>query len=471
MNAPISPDQLPVLLRQHKQERLLAYLDKLAPPARQHLAADIANVDFALMERLYGKTTPVAGEDTPQAKAARATALEDVVRQPASTDDEQAWQSAHQQGLELLKAGKVAAVLVAGGQGTRLGFPHPKGMFPIGPVSNVTLFQIFFEQIKARSAQAGVVIPYYIMTSDATHEDTEKFLEEHNYFGLDRGTVRLFKQGTMPAVDAATGQLLVGDDDLLVRSPDGHGGILNALAKNGIFDQLAERGIEYLYYHQVDNPTGILCEPALLGFHAMRRSDMTTKVAAKRSADEKMGVLALVDGKTEIIEYSDMPTDVAEKLDSRGNLMFWAGNMAVHVFNVDFLRRITFGETQLPYHTAHKKVPFKSAEGEVQSPKAPNAYKFERFIFDALPLAHKTLVVEADRKREFNPVKNAEGNDSPATSKEALINLHRSWLQQAGVSVPADCVVEISPLFALDAEGVQTRANDVKLEGSSVYLK
>ncbi len=464
------PDQISISLQQHNQGHLLDYLKQMDPAASEALVEDLANVDLTLISRLYSKTTPVAGEDSPQAKASRATALEDVVRQPATPEDENAWASAHQHGLELLKAGKVAAVLVAGGQGTRLGFPHPKGMFPIGPVTNKTLFQIFFEQIQARSQQAGVSIPYYIMTSDATHEETETFLEENNYFGVDRSTVKLFKQGTMPAVDAANGKLLVGEDHHLVKSPDGHGGILNAFAKNGIFDQLAERGIEILFYHQVDNPTAILCEPALIGFHEMRRSDMTTKVAAKRSADEKMGVLALVDGKTEIIEYSDMPTDVAEKLDTRGNLMFWAGNMAIHVFDVDFLRRITFGEMQLPYHTAHKKVSYKTLEGEVVSPKEPNAYKFERFIFDALPMASKTLVVEANRKQEFNPVKNAEGNDSPKTSKEAIIALHRSWLQRAGVNVPADVVVEISPLFALDADGVQEKASGIAVESDSVYL-
>lgn len=471
MNAPQIPDEIVVALHQHQQDHLQAYLAQLDEVSREALVSDVSEVDLPLIKRLFTKTTPVAGEDSPQAKASRATALEDVIRQPTSPEDEQAWMSAHQHGLSLLKAGKVGAVLVAGGQGTRLGFPHPKGMFPIGPVSQATLFQIFFEQIQARSRQAGVAIPYYIMTSDATHEETASFLEEHDYFGIDRADVTLFKQGTMPAVDATTGQLLVGEDSRLVKSPDGHGGILNALAKNGIFDELAVRGIEILFYHQVDNPTGLICEPALLGFHDMRRSEMTTKVAAKRSADEKMGVLALVDGKTEIIEYSDMPSEVAEKLDGRGNLMFWAGNMAVHVFDVDFLRRITFGETQLPYHTAHKKVPHRTLEGDLHVPKTPNAYKFERFIFDALPLAYKTLVVEADRKREFNPVKNAEGNDSPSTSREALLALHRSWLQRAGLTVPGNCEVEISPLFALDADGLRERAHEVRLSGDTVYLK
>ncbi len=466
------PDSLVSELKAHHQQDFLTLLEGLNQPVPASLVEQLQEIDLSLISRLFQKKQqPEKGEDSPQAKAARASELESVVRQPRGPSDQEQWRAAHAKGLELLKAGKVAAVLVAGGQGTRLGFDHPKGMFPIGPVSGATLFQIFFEQLKARRQQAGVVIPYFIMTSDATDGPTANFLNEHNYFGVDPDTVKLFKQGTMPAVDDQTGALLLGEDLGLVRSPDGHGGILNAMSKSGIFDQLKASGIEYLYYHQVDNPTAIICEPALIGFHALKKSEATTKVAAKRSADEKMGVLACVDGKTEIIEYSDMPTEVAEQRDAQGQLKYWAGNMAIHVFSVDFLVQITHGEHQLPYHVAHKKVPHVNEGGKLVSPSAPNAFKFERFIFDALPMAREALVVEADRAREFNPVKNAEGQDSPQTSREALLALHRLWLEEAGVTVPEGCAVEISPLFAVDADAVRLKAASISISGSEVYLR
>ncbi len=392
---------------------------------------------------------------------------EDLVRLPVTTKEKQEWQAATIVGEEMLAAGKVGIILVAGGQGTRLGFPHPKGMFPIGPVTERTLFQHLIEQAIARSQQANVTIPYFVMTSDATHDETIAHFAENNNYGLATDDLFFFKQGNMPAVDAETGKILIERPGQLCLSPDGHGGMLAALADSGLLEEMKSRGIEYLYYHQVDNPTAIVCDPPFLGFHQLHNSDMTTKVAAKRNAEEKMGVVVSLDGKTEIIEYSDLSDELAAQTDDDGGLLLWAGNMAVHIFNRSFLEQLNHQSDSLPFHVAHKAVTHWGSTCEEIESNKPNANKFERFIFDALPHAKTALVVEADRQREFNPVKNKEGHDSPETSRSALTKIHTEWLTQAGIDVPANVSVELSPLFALDAATVKARIETGQLLADS----
>ncbi len=295
------------------------------------------------------------------------------------------------------------------------------------------------------------------MTSDATHDETVAFFAEHNNFGLPAGDVFFFQQGNMPAVDAESGKLLIAGDQTLSTSPDGHGGMLTALAKSGLLAEMNRRGIEYLHYHQVDNPTAIVCDPVFLGFHAELGCDMSVKVVAKRSAAERMGVAVDVDGVTQIIEYSDLPLDVARKTDAAGALLLWAGSTAIHVFTRAFLDRLVDHGDALPFHVAHKKVPYCNADGKLINPERENAYKFERFIFDALPLATRARVLETDRAREFNPVKNASGDDSPETARAALASLFHGWLRAAGAQIDDATPVEISPLFALDVEDVRAK--------------
>jgi UDP-N-acetylglucosamine/UDP-N-acetylgalactosamine diphosphorylase len=282
------------------------------------------------------------------------------------------------------------------------------------------------------------------------------FFEQHAHFGLPADQVHFFKQGNMPAVDADTGKLLMAEKHQICQSPNGHGGLLFGLKDAGLIEDMRNRGIEYLHYHQVDNPTAQVCDPAFLGFHHLRDSQLSTKVVAKRSAEEKMGVLVKVDGRTQIIEYSDMPEDVTAQTDS-GQLRFWAGNTAMHVFSRGFLEELLADDLSLPFHRAHKKVPHLDESGELVEPEDPNAWKFERFIFDALPKAQTALVVEADRNAEFNPVKNAEGHDSPAEARAALLRIHRQWMESIPGNTPAFGEIEISPLFALDQQSFQAR--------------
>jgi UDP-N-acetylglucosamine/UDP-N-acetylgalactosamine diphosphorylase len=468
-----APPPLKPRLEACGQAHVLRWWSELSSPQQQRLARQIESLDLDRIAALC-KSRQQAGqraqsEDLAE-RAQRATPPASIVRLPRTPQDLENWYRASEAGERLLKEGKVGAILVAGGQGTRLGFDKPKGMFPIGPVSHATLFQILAEQVLARSRRAGNPIPYFIMTSDATHHETVAFFESHEFFGLPRGDVYFFEQGNMPAVDAATGKLLMSEKGSLSMSPDGHGGMLAALAKAGLLDEMKRRGIEFLHYHQVDNPTAIVCDPAFLGFHAERNAQMSIKVVAKRSAAERMGVAVDVDGRTEIIEYSDLPPEVASRTDEGGELLLWAGSTAIHVFSRSFLDRIAHSDTALPFHIAHKKVPYCDEQGVPVAPERENAYKFERFIFDALPAADRSLVVEADRGREFNPVKNASGDDSPGTARNALLKLHRGWLGEAGAILDDQATVEISPLFALDANELRAKVKPGTRVASATYF-
>ena len=348
-------------------------------------------------------------------------------------------------------------ILVAGGQGTRLGFDHPKGMYPIGPVSQATLFQILLEKIVARGRQHGVRIPLYLMTSPATHEETVRYLEASGYFGLAAEDLTIFCQGTMPAVHARRDKSCWRIRPILFLSPDGHGGMLSALAASGCLDDIRRRKIGQLFYLQVDNPLVSMCDPEFVGYHLLAGSEISTQVVKKRTSRDKVGNVVLIDGRMRIIEYSDLnhlPDEIVERRSPDGTPVFWAGNTAVHVIDAAFLARMAASDTALPFHVARKAVPHVDASGQSIEPERPNAIKFERFIFDLLPAGRSGVVVEVDQARTFAPLKNGPGasQDSPETVQAQMIAEHREWLRAAGCRVQAGVPVEISPLFAQDAQ-------------------
>ncbi|MCR9233268.1 MAG: UDPGP type 1 family protein [bacterium] len=468
-NSAAFPEDLLQTLEEYQQTHLLTWWSELEPAQQAELVKQIREINFAQIQRLYAPGS-ASSEESPAEKAERATRPATVVRLADRESDSAELSKATEAGKQCLSEGKVGAILVAGGQGSRLGFPHPKGMYPVGPVRQTSLFQILVEQLRARAEQAGQPISYFIMTSDATHDDTVAYFQQNQNFGLVDENLYFFKQGTMPAVDAETGKILLESKHHIAVSPDGHGGMLAALKNSGMFDVMREQGIDTLYYHQVDNPTAIVCDPAFLGYHLQRNAEVSVKVVSKRSADEKMGVVCDVDQKTQIIEYSDLPSHIAERTDEAGQLMHWAGSTAIHVFNRDFLEQIADNDDQFPFHRANKKVPHLDASGSQITPEEPNAIKFERFIFDVLPVADTVLVYEIDREREFNPLKNAEGQDSPTTVHAALNRIAGEWLTACGVEVPGDCPVEISPLLALDAEDLKSKVSaDLTINGP-LYL-
>ncbi|KAA1261058.1 putative uridylyltransferase [Rubripirellula obstinata] len=441
-------------LETHGQSSAIRFWDELSDAGKEKLSAQIGDIDFDQLATL------IAGEDEKQDFAAMA---ESAGSPPSVNADgtgcDWSIDQAIQAGEDALRAGQVGAVVVAGGQGTRLGFDKPKGMFPIGPVSQRTLFEVFADRLIAIGKRYGVTIPFYVMTSEATDSDTRQYFESNNYLGLDPSQVKIFKQGTMPAVDADSGQLLLAAKDSLALSPDGHGGTVRALDRSGSLDDADARGVKYLAYIQVDNPLANLCDPAFIGHHILSKSEMTSQVVRKRYPMEKVGNVVVVDGKVQIIEYSDLPESAAQVTNEDGSLKLWAGSIGVHVIDIAFLRRMAKSSSALPFHRASKKVPHLDAQGQLVEPSSPNAVKFERFIFDLLPLAANAFVVEGLPGNVFAPVKNAEGaeTDTASLAKKAISDQHRSWAESAGATVADGVIVEINSRYALDSSELSAK--------------
>ncbi|OWK46978.1 UTP--glucose-1-phosphate uridylyltransferase [Fimbriiglobus ruber] len=439
-----APDDLIRRLRHHGQEHVLTGWDGLSASERAALVAELAAIDVAELEALYRKRDEPLSVLPPRDR---------IAPLPVESGDELA--AAVETGRDALRRGAVAVLLVAGGQGSRLGTKAPKGTFPVGPVTDATLFEIHAEKVLALSRKYRMPVPFLVMTSPATHADTEAFFREHQFFGLARDQVTFFQQGTMPALDLATGKLLLEKPGSLFLSPNGHGGTLTALADTGLLADIKSRGVKHVFYFQVDNPLVAIADPAFVGRHIQTGSEASSKVVFKEQPGEKVGVLALIDGRCGIIEYSDLPAEMAAERGADGNLAFRAGSPAIHVFSVPFLERVTAGAGRLAYHVAKKKVPyFDPATKQVISPEKENALKFEMFIFDALPAADKWLAVSTRRDDEFAPLKNATGPDSPETVRRAISDRAARWLVHAGATVPKDAnlPLEISPLYALDAD-------------------
>ena len=448
------PQDLVKQLNEAGQTEMAQYLTVCDDTIAAKLASQLEAIDLTELSELASDDQEEAKRDYTKLTPPKAVRLKD---QDAAKLGE-----AREVGEKLLSEGKVASLLVAGGQGSRLGFEHPKGMFPIGPVSGKTLFQIHLEKIVARSKRYGKAIPLYLMTSPATHDETIEFLDKHDRFGLPKEDLHVFCQGTMPAIDLETKQLLLAEPDQLALSPDGHGGMLAALKKSGCLADMENRGIEQIYYFQVDNPLADVCEPEFLGLHHLAESEMSTQVVAKQQPEEKLGILAQLDGQLQLVEYSELPAEqAAERIDD-GTLKHWAGNIAVHGVKVAFLQRMADQAGSLPWHKAIKKIPFVSPAGSIVTPESPNGIKFERFIFDLLPQANNPMVVEVDPALRFAPVKNADGapSDTPQSAKAALCAMHRSWLVECGVNCDENRTVEIGPLVALDATELKKKLEE-----------
>jgi len=435
------------------QDHVLAFWDRLDDAARESLLAQVDSLPLDLVDR--------------EARAIRAgSASADAVPPdlaPASVlrrgdIDVAHWSAA---GERVIRAGRVACFTVAGGQGTRLGWKGPKGTYPATAVTGRPLFRVFAEQIAAAERRSGARIPWYIMTSPLNSADTRAFFRDNNWFGRNPADTFLFEQGTMPSV-TFDGKLILETPGSLALNPDGHGGAIRALHASGALEDMQARGVEHMSYFQVDNPMVRIADPVFLGLHASGEGssgEISSKMVAKRDAAEKVGVFCELGGRTVVVEYSDMPAELTNSLDAQGKLRFNAGSIAIHAISVDFMMRLTEGDFALPFHRARKKVPFWSDErGATVEPPEPNAIKFEAFVFDALALAAKSLVMETARVEEFAPIKNASGDDSPASSHQIQSNRHGGWLERFGVKIPrrpngdVDARIEILAETALEAD-------------------
>lgn len=445
-------------LAEFSQSHLAAFWPQLNGRERRDLLDDLDQVDFARCAPLIAshvRTRPVA--HVPER-------IEPPPAWPAIPGASQAdrYARARQVGEEAIRAGRVAAFMVAGGQGTRLGFEGPKGAFRISPIRNAPLFQLFAESLLGIERRYGRQPRWYLMTSPANHAETTEFFAQHGFFGLTPDDVMFFKQGQMPAF-LPDGRIALAERHRIALAPDGHGGSLRALAESGALADMRRRGIDTISYFQVDNPLVRTLDPLFIGLHLVTESEMSSKAVAKAYDAERVGVFCLVDGQVAVIEYSDLPDELARAKNADGTRRFDAGSIAIHVLSREFVERLTApGATiQLPWHRADKKVTTVDATGRPVTPTAPNAVKLEMFVFDAIPLARNPLVLFTLREEEFSPVKNAEGNDSPAMTRRDLARRAARWLEACNCQVPRGAdgepalLIEISPAFALDADDLR----------------
>lgn len=433
-------DRLYTTLRDHDQGHLLRFYDELDEEEQAQLLTQLEHVDHQLIKRLRQQHH----EATPNTTSINPPSL--LIKEATSANT-------IKRGEQAIKAGKVAIFIVAGGQGSRLGYDGPKGLYPLSPIKHKTLFNILCEKIKAVNEHYGTTLDIYIMTSDDNHEQTVNYFKQQKHFGLDKNSIIFFKQQMLPAIDQ-DGKILLASKHELALAPGGTGGIYAALCEAGITKRMREKGIEMLSYVQIDNPLVLVADPAFVGAHLDANAEMSLKVVEKSYPEERVGIIIEQAGKAKMIEYIHLPEKLAYKRDEDGTLTYKAANIAVHLLNREFVDRI-HKEVTFNYVMAHKRVPYIDGRGDHVTPIEPNAHKFEAFVFDALPHAKKTLTMLVKREDEFAPVKNAEGHDSPDSARNLMVAQAKQWLEAAGI--PEDTIarldaVEISPSIALTKE-------------------
>jgi UDP-N-acetylglucosamine/UDP-N-acetylgalactosamine diphosphorylase len=439
------------------QAQVFAFFDQLSPAAQERLLAEAAEIDLNEVDALYRSLVAKSQGSAGVNLAGLAPAPYE--KRPEHGGNSAQWAQAKFAGEAALRAGRVAAFTVAGGQGTRLGYDGPKGTFPVTPLKSKSLFQVFAEKIKAAGIRYGRPLHWFIMTSHANHVATEAFFGEHAFFGLDRARVHFFRQGRMPAVNFE-GKILLETPESLALSPDGHGGSLRALERSGALDLMKQEGIDTLSYFQVDNPLVRCIDPTFIGWHVMRGSEMSSKMVPKAYAEEKVGHFCTQNGSSVVVEYSDLPMPVQRETDANGRLRYLAGSIAIHVLDREFVRRMASGGAgaALPFHRADKKIPTVDRAGTPVKPEKANGVKFEMFVFDALPFAKNPVIIETLRADDFSPVKNADGLDSPLTCRDDQLRQFARWLNANGAAVAVDptglpaAAIEVSPLFGYDED-------------------
>jgi UDP-N-acetylglucosamine/UDP-N-acetylgalactosamine diphosphorylase len=440
------------LLLPYGQEHLVAHWDHLDRGDQEQLASQIRDLDLEETKLLFEQATHATPERIDWSQVHPAP----VHQLPVEEADEA---EAIQQGSEALRSHQVAVVLVAGGKGSRLGFAHPKGLFPIGSVSGRSLLEVLIDRIEVMSDRYETMLPLFLMTSPDTHAPIETFLQQQGLLDREKVPITLFCQEQIPAVDRHSGRILMSSPGLLALSPNGHGGMLSSFTNHGCLADIIQRGVKYLFYGQIDNPLLPICDPRLIGHHVLAESEMSTHVVRKTDASERVGVGVLVHDTMRIIEYSHLPETVSEGTTSDGHLQFWAGSMGSHLLNTTLLERSAADTNLLPYHAMPKAVSCLDDDAVPHGENTLNAFKFERFIFELASVARNPIMVEVDRRAAFAPVKNddATGRDSPATARQIMTNLYRSWLTSAGLQVAPDIDLEIHPRWALDQHEVAAR--------------
>jgi UDP-N-acetylglucosamine/UDP-N-acetylgalactosamine diphosphorylase len=435
------------------QDHLFLHWESRPEAMRRRIIEDLASLDLGVLQELCAAVTAPVKPGIPGADRS----LEPAPYVPVS--DSAGDPSAREEGEEEIRSGTAAFLTVAGGQGSRLGFEGPKGMFPVTPIRKLTLFALFAEKLLAARRRYGVKIPWLIMTGPHNHGATEEYFEGVEWFGLGRETVHLFPQASLPSF-SPDGRLVMAPDGGLFFNPNGHGGVIDALRSAGLLETMQGRGVRHLFYFQVDNPLVRVPDPLFLGFHCRARSLISTKVIEKAYPEEKLGVIVIAAGRPAVIEYSDLDEARMRERGPDGRLLFLQGSPAIHLLDVSFL-----GDSRLslPWHLARKKAMTLNPVPDGTETQERDIVKLERFIFDAIPSADRALFFETERAEEFSPLKNREGLDSIETCFRGQVEQAARWLADVGVQVPRDergfprHSLEISPLFAMDRPSLAAR--------------
>lgn len=398
-------EEIKGVLKEHHQEQLLKYYDDLNTSEQKDLLKQIEGIDWKLLDLLKNRE-----EGAPRGKFAPLDAVE-------VTEIEKEREHFTATGLDAIRQGKIGAVLLAGGQGTRLGFDKAKGMFNVGVNKELYIFEQLLNNTRIVTEKAGVWIPFYIMTSDKNHDDVVAFFEEHNYFGYPKDYIVFFVQDMAPAVDP-DGKIFLEEKGKVAFSPNGNGGWFNSMQKSGVLEDAKKRGVEWLNIFAVDNLLQKIADPSFIGAVLEKGCVSGAKVVRKNAPGEKVGVLCTEDGKPSIVEYYEMTDEMLTSRKPDGSLTYAFGVILNYLFRIDALEQIA--DKKLQIHIVEKKVPFVDADGNCIHPTEPNGLKFETLILDMIHLFDNCLSYEVIREHEFAPVKNKTGVDSLESARELL---------------------------------------------------
>ncbi|KAI9570307.1 nucleotide-diphospho-sugar transferase [Boletus coccyginus] len=457
------------------QDHLFTFWSKLTDAERNTLTRQLESINVERVNRVYEKATSTESNATDPHRVADSIeplpveACESVSANPAKAGE---WR---QIGLQAVADGQVGVLLMAGGQGTRLGSSAPKGCYDIGLPSHKSLFQYQAERIvrlqTVAEAQFGkskgsVVVPWYVMTSGPTRGETESFFAKNDHFGLNAKNVIIFEQA-LPCL-SMEGKIMLETPSRIAVAPDGNGGLYAATRaplsppdkSRTVLSDLVDRGIQYVHAYCVDNCLVKVADPVFLGYCIARQADCAAKVVPKTSPTESVGVVARRGDKFSVVEYSEITKEQAELRNPKtGELLFNAGNIANHFYTTAFLRSVESFEHELAYHIARKKIPTVDLQtGAIVKPSKPNGMKLELFVFDVFPFTKNFAVLEVARKEEFSPLKNAPGtgSDDPETSRRDLLDQHRRFLESAGAHLKEGVGIELSPLVTYAGEGLES---------------
>ena len=397
------------ILKKYGQEHLLNHYDELDEQKKETLLKQINHIDFELVNKLYDSTKEQKINTND-----KITPI-DYLDKFKLNDQYKYYESI---GKKAIKEGKLAAVTMAGGQGTRLGHSGPKGTYDIGLASHKSLFELLADNLKEEGKKYDVIIPWFIMTSRENNKDTVEFFEKHRYFGYKKDkNIFFFEQGELPMMDTE-GKILIGEDGLIKLAADGHGGIYESLVKSKMTNKMRELGIEWVFIGGVDNCLVKMVDPVLMGVAIDKKVTVACKSVVKANPHEKVGVFCRRNGRPNVIEYSEITDEMAEATDENGELLYGESHILCNLFSIDAIERM--GAEPLPYHVAFKKAKYIDKDGNLVVPDSPNAYKFEAFLFDAFGEVDDMAVLRVKREEEFAPVKNSDekGVDCPKTARE-----------------------------------------------------